>query len=173
MNFEDYKNYKKRMLIGIVLVAVVGTISHFVYNLTGQNNFVGLFFPVNETPWEHMKLAFFPMLMFTLIIGSMEEDRSTCRKAALMIGTLAATWFIPVLYYSYSGMLGYRKAWIDISTYYISLMLSVLLMLHIIKRIGDRECPTGIGILKLLLLVQGIAFMIFTYKPLDLGIFKL
>lgn len=169
----SYRDYRKRIFIGMILVAIAGTISHFVYALTGYNNFIGLFFPVNESVWEHMKLAFFPMLIFTLIVGAKEEDRGTCRKAALMIGTLTATWLIPILYYSYKGILGFQKSWIDISSYYISLIIATALMLHIIKRMGNRECSIGISILKILLLVQGIAFMIFTYKVLDLGIFKL
>ncbi|MDD7025196.1 MAG: DUF6512 family protein, partial [Oscillospiraceae bacterium] len=50
-------------ITGILFVIITGTISHFVYEWS-QNNFIlGLFFPVNESTWEHMKLLFFPMLI--------------------------------------------------------------------------------------------------------------
>ena len=46
------------IIIGILAVWVSGSLFHFVYDWTGKNTFAGLFFPTNESTWEHMKLAF-------------------------------------------------------------------------------------------------------------------
>lgn len=43
--------------VGFVLVAVVGTLWHFVYDLSGGSWLVGLVAPVNESVWEHTKLV--------------------------------------------------------------------------------------------------------------------
>ncbi len=61
---------KKNLLMGTVFVTVAGIISHFVYEWSGNNSLIGLFFPVNELTWEHMKLVFFPMLIYSLFGGS-------------------------------------------------------------------------------------------------------
>ena len=168
----EYKIYRKRLIIGMIIVAVIGTISHFVYDWSAQNKFVGLFFPVNESTWEHMKLAFFPMLLLSLCLYK-ETLGSMGYNYALTIGTLCSTWFIPVLYYSYKGILGFSKPWLDISTYYVSLLLPTLLMLHIAKQTGNKQYKFAFPFAIFLLSMQTIAFIIFTYNPLNLGIFSL
>ena len=55
---------KSNMILGTVFVLITGTISHFIYDWSGQNYILGLIFPTNESTWEHMKLVFFPMLRF-------------------------------------------------------------------------------------------------------------
>lgn len=61
-------NIKKWKMISILFSLVVGTLLHFTYQWSGENAFVGLFSAVNESTWEHLKLAFFPML-FMAIVG--------------------------------------------------------------------------------------------------------
>ena len=57
---------KKFTLGGILWTLVIGTSSHFFYQWSGENFFVGLVSPVNETVWEHLKLLFFPALLYML-----------------------------------------------------------------------------------------------------------
>ena len=57
---------KKSTLGGILWTLMIGTLSHFFYQWSGENFFVGLLSPVNETIWEHLKLLFFPALFYML-----------------------------------------------------------------------------------------------------------
>lgn len=41
---------------GFAFVSIVGTLWHFIYQWTGDNRLVALVCPVNESPWEHLKL---------------------------------------------------------------------------------------------------------------------
>ena len=50
---------KKFTLGGILWTLVIGTLSHFFYQWSGENFLIGLLSPVNETVWEHLKLLFF------------------------------------------------------------------------------------------------------------------
>ena len=58
---------KRFCILGAIVTVIFGVISHFVYEWSGNNFFAGLFFPVNESTWEHMKLLFFPMLAYAFI----------------------------------------------------------------------------------------------------------
>ena len=51
---------------GYVFTSALGTLLHFLYDLTGENVAVSFFSAVNESTWEHMKLLFFPMFLFSL-----------------------------------------------------------------------------------------------------------
>ena len=61
------KFYKRYVVLGFFVISIVGTLFHFVYDWCGQVWFVGLFVPVNESTWEHMKLLFIPMLIYIAV----------------------------------------------------------------------------------------------------------
>ncbi|EFC94286.1 hypothetical protein CLOSTHATH_07548, partial [Hungatella hathewayi DSM 13479] len=44
---------KRCTLIGILFVSVTGTLSHFLYQFSGNCFLTGLFSPVGESTWEH------------------------------------------------------------------------------------------------------------------------
>lgn len=43
-------NYMKKInaVLEFIIVGAIGTLWHFVYDWTGDNHFIGFFFPVNE-----------------------------------------------------------------------------------------------------------------------------
>lgn len=45
------------------------------------------------------------------------EDRFAASGFAILLGANVATWAIPFLYYTYMGVLGFSKMWIDIATF--------------------------------------------------------
>lgn len=49
--------------VGAIFSLAVGALSHFFYEWSGGSTAAGIFFPVNESVWEHMKLVFFPFLV--------------------------------------------------------------------------------------------------------------
>ena len=52
-------NLKSYTLAGTIFVLVLGTLSHFFYEWSNDNPLIGLFSPINESVWEHMKLLSF------------------------------------------------------------------------------------------------------------------
>lgn len=111
----------RHLIPGMIFVSILGTLSHFFYDWSNQNTFVAFFSPINESTWEHMKLVFFPMLLFTWYLSEKYPDNDSVMSAALS-ATLFGTFLVPVLYYTYSGILGFRIAAIDISIFYISVL---------------------------------------------------
>ena len=57
------------VIIGSIVIASVGTLAHFLYDLTKHNKFIGLFAAVNESTWEHIKIALTPILLWSLYDG--------------------------------------------------------------------------------------------------------
>ncbi len=45
-------------LIGVVFIIFLGSALHFTFALSGNQPIVGAFSAVNESVWEHLKLAF-------------------------------------------------------------------------------------------------------------------
>lgn len=153
---------------GIIFVLITGTISHFVYEWSGNNFILGFFFPVNESTWEHMKLCFFPMLLYSLYMDKKIKQIYPCVTSALLFGTLLSTFLIPVIFYTYSGILGKNFLALDIAAFAISVLLSfgVIYCLTLSCKLEPYTKT-----LKFLILITTVSFFVFTYYPLDIGIF--
>lgn len=52
---------------GIPVVVVTGTLLHFAFGWSGRSPVVGVVAPVNESVWEHLKMAFWPAAAYTAV----------------------------------------------------------------------------------------------------------
>lgn len=117
---------KRYTLIGIIFVTITGTLSHFVYEWSGKNPFLALFFPVNETTWEHMKLVFFPSIIYAAFMIYKLQSVFPYIVASLSAGILIGTFSIPVIFYTYTGILGFHTLLLDIITFLLSVIITFL-----------------------------------------------
>lgn len=154
-------------LIGAIFTIIAGIISHFVYEWSGNNFLVGLFFPVNESTWEHMKLMFFPMFAYALIAGKKVEKQYPCIYNAMFIGILAGVVMIPVLFYTYTGILGFKVDWLNIAIY----IISVLAAYYVVYRLAAACTEKDSKVLCYTMYALLVAFMVFTVYPPELGLF--
>lgn len=158
---------KRYCVVGALFTIAVGILSHFVYEWSGKNFLVGLFFPVNESTWEHMKLVFFPMLLYTSIAGRKHVSESPCVYRASFLGILVGIWLIPVLFYTYSGILGYNTAWLNILLFVISVIVAFAVVYRVAKKCRNADSK----VLRFVIYAFLIAFMVFTVYPPELGLF--
>lgn len=54
-------------IAGFIFTVILGTFLHFLFNLTKGSVIAALFSAVNESIWEHMKLLYYPMVVFALV----------------------------------------------------------------------------------------------------------
>lgn len=162
------KNLKRYTIKGAIFVLIAGTLSHFVYEWSGNNFILGFFFPINESTWEHMKLCFFPMLFYSFCMNKKLKQDYPCVTSALLGGTLLGTILIPVFFYTYSGILGRNILPLDIACFILSVIIAFRTVYKL--TVSCKMAPYTPS-LKLLVLFLGICFLWFTYHPLELGIF--
>lgn len=163
---------RKYILWGIIFVSILGSLAHGFYDWLGKNWLIGLIFPNSESTWEHMKLAFIPMLIYSCVMRTKMTEKYRAFPVIALCGNLLATWFLPVLCYSYRGILGFGVAWADIATFFVAVILAFVLENHMIKYIGNKECSVGTTVLIILNGVQLLLFVGFSYHPLPYGIFQ-
>ena len=60
------KSFSKFQVFSTIFSLISGVLLHFAYEWSDNNTFVGLFSAVNESTWEHLKLVFFPSLIYFL-----------------------------------------------------------------------------------------------------------
>lgn len=165
MNKEKIKKYQ---IFSVIFTFILGTLLHFTYNLSNQNPIVAVFSSVNESTWEHLKLIFFPTLL-TIIIGYFYLEKSisnfVCSKT---LGLLISICFTVVFFYTYTGILGKNIAFIDIASFFISVLIGEFISYVLI--INNFKCKNSIAVIVLLILM--ILFIVFTFNPPKIGLFK-
>lgn len=99
--------------IGFVSIVILGTLSHFVYDWSGHNKIVAIFCAVNESTWEHMKLAIGPIILWTIIEVPFIGSNSNFILAK-MVSLLISIIFIPLFFYIYQALLKKDFFFLDI-----------------------------------------------------------
>ena len=155
-------------LMGFAVTSLLGTLLHFLYDWLGRNVLIAPFSGVNESTWEHMKLLFWPMLLYALLQSLFFRDRQDfwCVK---LRGILLGLILIPVLFYTYNGVIGHSPDWINIAIFFVSAAISYLWET---KRFQREDMPCKFPKLSLFLLFTvAVLFAFFTFFTPTLGIF--
>ncbi len=163
------KTIKSISIIGTIFVLIVGSLDHFLYQWSGQNHWVGLLCPVNESTWEHMKLVFFPMLFYSLFLCIKWRNQFRPQFHVLAQGILIGTFLIPVLFYTYTGILGFHVFLLDLLTFGCSVIAGFSYIFHTLKSSSAKNHNRFAAPILLLLLF--FLFWLFTYQPPSLGLF--
>lgn len=155
-------------IAGAILVCAMGTLAHFVYEWSGNNPVVGLFCAVNESTWEHIKLLFFPMLLYTGWRAVRTHGREPEATAAFLAGNLAGCACIPVVFYTYTGILGFHLLALDIGTFVVSVAVAFVVARRAAQRPNIRRWQ---GILIGATALWAAAFFLFTFFPPAIALF--
>lgn len=164
------KKINKLTRRGIAFVLLLGTLSHFFYQWSGQNFFVGLFFPNSESTWEHMKLLFLPTLLWLLLYTPRLGDASDCMLPGFLCGMLIGTAAIPVLFYSYTGILGRDFFLLDLLVFVGSVLIAFGIGARLAKGCRLTRQRRLLEVVVYLLL---LCFVLFSCYPPRLGIFQI
>lgn len=163
------KHLKSYTIIGIIFVLITGTLAHFLYDWSGNNYIVGFFTPINESIWEHMKLIFFPMLMYSFFIIFKFKKTYPYITSSLCFGILAGTLLIPIFFYAYISVLGKDVFILDIGIFILSIIIAFWLSYKL--TLSCRLEPYTF-LLCFLVCVLFICFIWFTYHPPSARIFQ-
>ena len=157
------KNKTGLQWCGFAFVSIVGTLWHFIYQWTGDNRLVALVCPVNESPWEHLKLLWFPFLLWCLINLRSTKGQSGA-WARHCVGALTGIGVITALFFTYKGIIGGDIMALDI----ISFILGVgnaFWIDAVLTRNGKLQGKSAQTAGVFILLAVSALFMLFTFYP--------
>lgn len=159
-----------RKLAGFLFVSVAGTFLHFLYDLTGKNLAAGLISAVNESIWEHMKLIFYPMVLVSLVEYRLTKGERSLIRCSTLAGILLALVLIPVLYYTYTGILGVSADWFNVTIFFLAAGAAYWLEYRIES--GNCCCRVSFKVWMLILLLIAAAFTAATFCPPRIPLFR-
>ena len=156
-------------LLGFAVTSLGGTLLHFLYEWTNESIIVAPFSGVNESTFEHMKLLFWPMFVYAIAESLFFNEYKSfwCVK---MRGISLGLLLIPVLFYTYNGVIGKSPDFINISIFFISAGIAYIYETRAFRR-ENIPC-TSPRLSFAVLCAIALLFVVFTFKTPALGIFK-
>ena len=156
-------------LVGFSATSFFGTLLHFLYEWLDESVWVAPFSGVNESTWEHMKLLFWPMLIFAIVQSFFfcERDDFWCVKTR---GVLLGLLLIPLLFYTYNGVVGQSPNWLNIAIFFVSGAAAYIYETYLFN--AEKSLCKSPKIAIAALIAISLMFVIFTFATPELAIFK-
>ena len=154
--------------IGFGVTAAGGTLLHFLYDWLGGAAWIAPFSGINESTWEHMKLLFWPTFIFAIVQSFFFRDRENfwCVK---LRGILYGLALVPIIFYTYNGVVGKSPDWLNISIFFISAAAMYIYETRLFNK--DKTRCRYPRLAFFLLCLIGFLFVIFTFRTPEIGIF--
>ena len=165
------KKIRNWQITAILFIMIVGTLLHFTYEWSGNNQIVGIFSAINESTWEHLKLIFFPMLIFAIFEGINIYKETNNYIEAKTIGIIFGMLFITVFFFTYTGIIGTNFAILDIGSFFVGVILSEIIAYKIMQMKSFSTNKTK-RISIILIIIITLCFIIFTFNPPNINYFR-
>lgn len=157
-------------IVGTVSIIFLGSALHFTYELSGKLAIFGAFSAVNESVWEHLKLAFWPSLIWLLIEYLPLQKATNNFFTAKTLGAYLMVAIIPIVFYSYTSITGGSIFAVDITTFIVAVVVGQIISYNLFKKNQFSRIADKVALV--MLAVLGIAFIAFTFYPPQLPIFQ-
>ena len=156
---------------GFLFTGALGVLLHFAYAWSGNSALTAWFSGVNESTWEHMKLLFMPLFLFSLVQICLLGRNYPNLPAVRALSALAGVGLIPVLFYTYTGALGFHVVWADIAVFFLADLGAFALDFRLLRR--GRLSSRWMQLLGLAAL-WGLAFCFVwcTFRPPRLALWR-
>ena len=155
--------------IEIIIIGLIGTLLHFTYELSHHNKCVAIFSAVNESTWEHIKICMTPSILWSiyeLIVYGFSGNFLLAKSLSLLTIII----LIPILFYSYTFFTKKSILFIDVICFYITVICSRLVFRYVINLNNISGGYVFFSII--LLIVEILAYLFFTFYPIENFIFK-
>jgi hypothetical protein len=156
---------------GFFFIGILGAALHFTFELSNfENMLVAFFSPVNESIWEHLKMVFWPGLIFMLIEYTYIKDIVNNFFVAKTASLLLMPTIITIGWYLYTPFTGRSIFPLDLVLFYLAVAIGQLVSYKLLTAppLADRFRKLAIGVFSVLL----IAFSIFTFFPPRIFLFE-
>jgi hypothetical protein len=155
---------------GILFTVVVGTVLHFAFDWSGRWIPIAPIAAVNESVWEHLKLGFWPALVYAALEYGRFGKSAGNFLFAKTLGICLVPITIVVLFYLYTAILGHGLLPVDIAIFVVAVIVGQLVSYRVLaasplsERL-NRFAPTALAVLAIL-------FVLFTFCPPQFPLFR-
>lgn len=147
----------------IVPLGLLGSVLHFLFDWTKHKRFIAFFSAVNESYWEHIKIAIWPVFLLQIVLFSL----GGYQIASFIPAATIALYSIPVsmvgLLFLYKSVTKHNILWLDISIFFVCIAIAQSIFVLLLGQLAPTSGTVVMSSLFLLGLI--VAFLLFTFRP--------
>ncbi len=138
-----------KAIIISVIIGLLGSILHFAYEWSGRKKIVALFSAVNESVWEHIKIALVPTIIFCaispiiygygyffVIFGELHFYFSPQIFVPMAATLLSIIILIPLLFYPILAIMKKHNVVVSIIEFFVAIFLSQVIFTWVLDMPG-------------------------------------
>jgi hypothetical protein len=156
-------------LAGMVFIIILGSMLHFTFEWSGYQPIVGVFSAVNESVWEHLKIAFWPTLFYLIFEYGYLYKKSNNFFFAKAVGIYLIIIVIPIIFYSYTFFFE-ENILIDIGSFIFAIIFGQYISYRLLTRNKLTKTFELIAVMTIIILT--LAFIVFTFFPPQIQLFQ-
>lgn len=164
----DHK-LKQYTITGMVCTLTIGFFLQFLYSWSKNHLLIGIFAPVNNSTWEHLKLLFIPISFYSAFEAWMISKEYPRLLPARIYGLAASLILYVLLSYTYIGIIGRKLLILDFAVFMIA-SVAAFLCSHWIQlkyRLSYSACERSL----ILLTALAVCFIFFTFFHPNIALF--
>lgn len=147
----------------ILPLVILGSLLHFVYDWSGHRKLAAIFGAVNESYWEHIKIAVWPVALLQVVLFAL----GGYRQPSFVPAATVALYSIPVsmigLVFLYKSFTRKNILWIDISVFALIIIVAQVLFVQTLRELTPSALTVGLSVVFLVGLLA--SFLLFTIRP--------
>jgi hypothetical protein len=159
---------------GILFIVMLGSLLHFTFGFSGGWKPLGIISAVNESVWEHLKLAFWPALFWTIIeyfvLRRSKKDNRPDFLFAKAGGAVIMPLVIVIIFYTYTAFTGDSILAVDLSSFVIAVVVGQFVSYRVWQSFRLPHRTEWIGLA--MFIIAALLFAFFTFYPPHAGIFQ-
>ncbi len=131
---------------------------------------VGVFAPVNESVFEHLKLVFWPAILYFFVLYLIKKSAPENGIVSLLMGIIAGMLTTVVLFYTYNGATGKNIDFINVIIYFIAIAVLIIVRnLFIKNNFLNSKKAKWLAVLGFIIIAVLLA--VFTFYPPNIPLF--
>jgi len=161
-------------ITGAFFLIIAGVLLSFAFDWSNQALWVGIFSPVNESVWEHLKLGYWSLIFFSAIEYWFVRDKVHNFAWAKAAGVLILQASVLLVYYTYTMFTSKPILILDISSYVLGCILCQVISYKILAfgNFVGRNARISLNRLGMgILIVHAVLLIVFTFYPPQLPLF--
>lgn len=165
-----HKTLRTWSIIGIFIVFALAAFWHFLYELV-PIPIVGAISPINESPWEHVKLFFVPAILYYIVLYFIAGKNYPNFIFAHSIALLIMPVFMLIFYYLYESRVD-ETIVLDMINSLLTVAFGAAVGYRLTTSNADYSSAGYKVAAVVIVLAMLITYVVFTFNPPDCEMFK-
>lgn len=147
----------------VLPLVVIGTLLHFAYDWSGHHRVVAVFAAVNESYWEHAKMAVWPVALWQGLLFALGGHAHAAFVPAATVGLFSIPLTMIGLVVLYKRFTGRNVLWLDIAVFALVIALAQAIFVLLVRELQPSAVTVGLAVAYLVGMLG--AFVTHTLSP--------